>query len=651
MSERSTLRRWGLVASVSCLTVSATVLALTDEPSAAVRADTVFLHGQVLLYPESGNLMSHEVDWASAVAVKDGRIAYVGGDHDARRLIGPRTRVIDLNGRILMPGLGDGHFHSGASGTCVMNYEGGTVEAVLAKLKACLLRDDQAKYLKTDSVLSASQFNGNGMLPHGTTLTRHELDRLSKDPSEDEFGTGTTRPIVIGDMGEHQTFTNTKAIRNAGLDADTPAPPGGFIGRDADGYPNGQFADYSGDWGPYPEDSGPDAGGGAAKDYRNANRVGITSLLHPGFGVSDELKQLAKQGKLTVRVNQALAGDAFRGETDPKALDQAVAELNAVRAEYDGYRDPASPGDITVDTVKIFCDGVAEYPGQTAAMIDPYRKNIGTREKPEFVPGDRRGEDPSCSDSAAGFKKLDEAHWSIHVHAIGDRAVREALDNFAANKAHNPSWDRRATIAHDEFVRDSDIPRFGKLGVVASMSPVWFERNMWTVDATEGYVAPKSMAEIYPAGRLVRSGAVLAFGNDWPATPPWRPWTGIEEATTREGRPDPKRAIYPGRLGEHNMVTFPQAVKAATIGVAYQMHRDDEVGSIAKGKLADLIVIDRDLRKLFDVSPALRKGDPKARTEHMKQVSDANVAATKTLLTMVGGKVVYSDPKFKGALG
>lgn len=647
MSERgsATLRRRGLVALATCLAVTATACSLADTTPPERQADTVLLNGQVLLYPERGDLMSHDVSWASAVAVKDGRIVFVGSDRDARALVGPRTKEIDLAGRMVMPGLGDGHLHSGPRGVCRMNYEGGTVEAVLAKLKACLVRNDQAPQLRTNDVLAATEFNVNGMLPRGTALTRHDLDRLSKDPSEDQFGTGTTRPIVVGDMGEHQSFTNTKAIQNAGLDANTPEQPGGFIGRDPDRFPNGQFADFSADWGPRNEEGAEQDG--PLEDYQNANRVGITSILHPGFAVSPELKRLADEGKLTVRVNQAILASEIRGETDPAVIDGVIAKLNAVRAEYDGYRSPASPGDITVDTVKIFCDGVAEYPGQTGAMIEPYRKNTGTPQNPTWVPGDRRGEDPSCSNSALGFTKLDQAHWSLHVHAIGDRAVRETLDNLTAINAQNPQWDRRATIAHDEFVRDDDIARFGRLGVVASMSSVWFERNMWTIDATEGYIAPASMAEIYPAGRLVKAGAVLAIGNDWPVTPPWQPWTAIEQATTRTGRANPLRAIYEGRLGEHNMVTFPQAVKAGTIGVAYQMHRDGDVGSIKEGKLADLIVIDHDLRPLFDVSPALRDGDPQARSEHMRLVFDANVASTKTLLTMVGGKIVYTDPTFR----
>jgi predicted amidohydrolase YtcJ len=619
----------------------------SGQTNEQLAADTVFLDGQVLLYPNSGNLMSHLVSWAQAVAVKDGRMTFVGNNEGARRRIGPNTKVIDLKGRILMPGLGDGHLHGGVErSTCGMGYEGGTVEDILAKLKACLLRDDQVAHLKSNFVLWPDQFNVNGMAPAGTTITRQDLDRLSQAPSQDRFGTGTTRPIVIRDMGGHQTFTNTAAIVNAGLNEKTVQPPDGFIGRDPNGYPNGQFADFVAKWGPsVPQE--PDAAYKAiVADYRNANRAGITMILHPGGSVGSLslLKRVADDGNLAVRVNQAISAGGIRGETDPAAVAKLIAELNDARRQYDGYSSPASPGDITVDTVKIRCDGIAEYPGQTGAMLEPYRVNTGTPQKPIFAPGKRRGEDPSCSDARLGFDKLDEAKWTMHIHAIGDRAVREALDNFEASQAENEPWDRRHTISHNEFVRDEDMSRFGGLGIVASMSTVWFQRDMWTVTATEGFVAPDSMEDIYPAGGLVRGGAVLAIGNDWPVFPPWMPWTAIEQTATREGRVDPRRAIFSGRLSEHHALTFPQAVKAATIGVAYQMHRDDEVGSIEEGKLADLIVIDKNLRQLFTVSGAVMSGNPQARSAHMKAVYDANVAATKTLLTMVGGKVVFTDP-------
>jgi predicted amidohydrolase YtcJ len=368
-----------------------------------------------------------------------------------------------------------------------MGYEGGTVEEILGKLKACLLRDDQRPYLKSNYRLTPDQFNVNGMAPAGAAITRQELDRLSKDPSRDAFGTGTTRPIVIRDMGGHQTFTNTKAIVNARLDEKTVQPPGAFIGRDPNGHPNGQFSDYFSNWGPTVPEKPDAAYQATVADYRNANRVGLTMILHPGGDVESlkVLKQVADDGRLTVRVNQAMSAFEVRGKTEATAVDQLIAELNDRRRRYHGYRSPTSPGDIAVDTVKISCDGIAEFPGQTAAMLEPYRVNTGTLDKPVFAPGSRRGEDPSCSDAALGFDKLDEAKWTIHVHAIGDRAVREALDNFEAIQADNEPWDRRHTITHLEFVRDEDMARLGGLGVVASMSTVCFQRDMWTVTATE----------------------------------------------------------------------------------------------------------------------------------------------------------------------
>jgi len=642
-------RRLPVAAAVLALIGTATLLPglASGQANEQLAADTVFLDGQVLLYPNSGNLMSHLVSWAQAVAVKDGRITFVGNSQDARTRVGPKTTVIDLKGRILMPGLGDGHLHGGVErSTCPMGYEGGTVDEILAKLKACLLRDDQRAHLKSNFVLTPDQFNVNGMAPAGTVITRHDLDRLSKSPSQDKFGTGSTRPIVIGDMGGHQSFTNTKAITNAGLNEKTALPRGAFIGRDPKGYPNGQFSDFSAKWGPSAPEK-PDADYlSRVADYKNANRVGITLILHPGGSVESlkVLKRVADDGHLTVRVNQAISAFEIRGESNPAVVDKLIAQLNDSRRQYNGYKSGASPGDIAVDTVKTFCDGIAEFPGQTGAMFEPYSVNTGTPEKPVFVPGKAKGEDPSCSDATLGFDKLDQAKWTIHVHAIGDRATREALDNFEASQTKNEPWDRRHTITHLEFVSDEDMARLGGLGVVASMSTVWFQRDMWTVTATEGFIAPDSMKNIYPAGGLVSGGAVLAIGNDWPVHQPWLIWTAIEQTTTREGRANPKRAIFSGRLSEHNALTFPQSVKAATIGVAYQMHRDHETGSIESGKFADLIVIDKDLRKLFDVSGPLMSGNAQARSAHMKAVFDANVAATQTLLTMVGGKVVYTAP-------
>ena len=523
-----------------------------------------------------------------------------------------------------MPGLGDGHWHGVGVVQCGMDYEGGTIDQVLGKIKACLLKAGQVEHLNSNFVLSVSQLQGDGLLPTGTQLDRHVLDRLSKDPSEDPFGTGTTRPIVVRNMDGHKFSTNTKAITNAGLTAETPDPPDGFIGREADGYPNGQFADFSANFGPSlpnPPDSTYTARSAAID---RSNSLGITAILRPG-GSSNDLavaKRLADDGKLNVHMNQALSASSVRGLTDAAAVDTIINGLNAQREQYHGYGSAASPGGLDVDTVKIFCDGVPEFPGQTAAMLKPYRVNVGTPENPQWVPGTRRGEEPSCEDGKLGFTKLDAAKWNIHTHSLGDRAVRVSLDNFELAKKQNRRWGRRHTITHMQFVDEKDMPRFGKLGVVASMSLQWSRRDAWSVQGIEGYVAPDVMDRLYPAESVRRGGAVVAYGSDWPVTD-LMPWVGIESGVTRTGEPDPAKAVYPGMLAPASeRLSLINSVKASTIGVAHQMHREDESGSIERGKLADLIVVDQNIFKvpIWDVSE------------------------TKVLMTMVGGKVVYSDP-------
>lgn len=623
-------RRFGIAIAMTLAVIlgALAVAALSQDRASAHRhggnADTVFLNGKVLVYPKTKDLISNRIRWARAAAVEDGVITYVGGNHRARKQVGSGTDVVNLKGKTLMPGLGDGHFHNGPGKQCFMDFSGGTVDDVLGKLKACLLRDDEVGYLDSNYQLYATEFFAEGMLPKGTQINRHILDRLSADPADDPYGTGTTRPIVILNMDNHKMYTNTKAIENAGFDENTPDPPGGFIGREPDGYPNGQFSDVRGaDWGPMVPQP-PDADYlSKISDYETMNAAGITMAMHAiGFGGDLALeKQIADNGELTLRLNQALSGGAIGRTTDPAFIDSFIAGLNDLRDQYDGYTNPASPGDLSVNTTKMFCDGVAEFPAQTASMLEDYRVNVGTPEDPEWVPSGWRGPDPSCSRARLAYDKLDENKWTIHSHAIGDRAVRDALDNYEYVENDNENWDRRDQIAHMQFVDDADIPRFGELGVIASMSLQWNQRDAWSVDAIEGYIAPDRMDNMYPARGVLQGGGIVAQGSDW-AVNPIGPFTAIEQAVTRTGQVNPARAIYPGPLAPQQSISLAEAVKASTIGVAYQLHREDELGSIAEGKLADLIVTDQNVFKA-----------------KIKDVSDTNV-----VMTMVGGQVVWSGP-------
>ena len=499
-----------------------------------------------------------------------------------------------------------------------MGHTGGTVEQVLGKLKECLLRPDQAPLLNTNSRLTASNIYLQSLLPPGTRLTRDVLDRLSASPADHEFGTGTTRPIVVRDSGGHEFSTNSQAIINAGIDASTPDPPDGFIGRDANGVPNGLFADFSASWGPNPPAPADSTYLARVQNVAEASSKGITSYLRPG-GSTDDLalwKRMADEGKLTIRINQALTAGALRGEDDPAAIRAFIDGINSARRTFDGYRSPNSPGRIDVDTVKIFCDGVAEFPSQTAAMLEPNNINVGTPEAPSWVPGTLRGEDPSCEDAKAGFVALDRARWSIHIHSLGNRSARVALDNFSAARRANGRWNSRHTITHLEFVHPADMRRFGPLGVVASMTLNWAGRDAYTVDAVEGYLNPDVMDTIYAARSLQRGGAVLAGGSDWPVTQ-LLPWRQIEMAITREYDPAEPGVEYDGKLNPSEALSRLDALKMHTQGAAYQVHLN--AGAIAKGKLADLIVLDRNVMKI----PA------------------TDIENTQVQLTMLGGKVVW----------
>ncbi|MGH9798690.1 MAG: amidohydrolase, partial [Candidatus Polarisedimenticolia bacterium] len=365
--------------------------------------------------------------FAEALAVTGGRIAFIGTTRQAKRHIGPATRVIDLAGRMVMPGIVDGHFHGTRRTDCEMGYAGGTVRQILDKLQACLDGPDQAPLKKTNVRFSASHFFGEAIEPAGTPLTRADLDRLD-----------TSRPVMVTNADGHKFWMNSRAIDNAGIGEKTPDPPEGRIARDAKRRPTGMFADFDpGDWGEAVPVTDAMRLETARRTNADANRMGITVVFVPG-GDEEKLAawaRLQEEGGLSLRLNLGLSADFVRGNGD-------LADLRARIAALDDWKERAG-GLIEVTSVKVYCDGVMEYPAHTGAMLKPYRVNAGTSNRPDWRPGSSRGPDPSCADARAGFVELDRAGWQIHVHAIGDRATRDALDNFQAALDQNGRRDRR----------------------------------------------------------------------------------------------------------------------------------------------------------------------------------------------------------------
>ena len=370
-------------------------------------ADTVFKNGYVYT-------VNPWQPTAQAVAVRDGKIIYVGCNQVAMWTVGPKTNVVDLHGKMMMPGLEDGHTHLQGFIACNMNYEGGTIDYILGKIKAALQRTDQVDMLQSNYVLNCSYLAGASILPAGTQLTSHDLDRLSlPTASGDPMATGTTRPIVVSDLDGHKKWVNSKAMPNAGITSQTQTPPGSTIGHYPDGQPNGFFADFSANWGDTPPSPPNSNYVGKLTSIQLYNQKGTTSIEKASGSLNDLpiWQQMADNGDLTMRVNSQVSTSWVHGATDPAAIQARIDTMNAARAQYSGYTSPNSPGSLTVDTAKIFADGVAEYPAQTAAMLQPYNVNIGTDANPIWVPGPSSGPVPrstmrrwasSCSTPTTG---------------------------------------------------------------------------------------------------------------------------------------------------------------------------------------------------------------------------------------------------------
>ena len=314
--------------------------------------------------------------------------------------------------------------------------------------------------------------------------TKEDLDKLE-----------TSRPIIVFSLDGHIALANSRALAIGGVDASTPDPPGGEIRRGRSGEPTGILLDSAiglvAD--KVPPLTAEQNARALAAAYAEMAKQGITSYLEASAGEEElaAMALLSDQGALTVRPSVAVYGDSELA-TDPAAL---LAHVEQMRATY-------GRPDVTIGTVKLFFDGVIEYPTQTAALLQPYRVNKGTKRDPEFVPGKSKGPTyfpPRVAEAAIAM--LDAAGWQVHVHAIGDRAVRSALDAFEHARAANGATDNRHTITHLELVHPKDFDRFAKLGVLASMQLQWAERDSYTVDRLKPYIGTQALAQHLSGGQ------------------------------------------------------------------------------------------------------------------------------------------------------
>ncbi len=546
---------------------------------------------------------------AEALAVRGGRIIYVGSNRGLAPYVAASTTIVDLEGAFMMPGLVDGHMHPLMAGSqllkCNLNYESLTVGEFQQRVQACL---DRSASKEPDGWLEVVNWFQESMRPAGVTMNRAVLDVLR-----------TRRPITVQSSFGHTYLVNTRALAIAMLTAATPDPLAGKIGRDASGAPTGLLDDAGAfelvtAFVPKPTAEQNIAAASAA--LQAMKQQGVTSFLD-AMAEPEDLASFAavrKAGKLTARAHFA----PLIAPSEVGAMDAAVARVVAVRAQYDEGPITIAPG-ITVRNAKFFLDGVIAAPAFTGAMLEPYRKNTGTADRPHWVPGPSRGPAvyfPAAA-LAAALESLGRVGIDPHMHADGDRAVHEALNAVAALRAALPGADIRPAIAHDEIVSPADFPRFKAFGAIPVLSLQW-EKPAGDTLGLEDYFGPARMRILEPAGLLAAAGARIAFGSDWPIDP-LDEWFALKVGVTRTNAADAPPA-YRGRLGADPGLSREAVLRAATINAAYELHQDDVTGSLEVGKLADLIVLDR----------------------NPLTVPAEDIAKTRVLQTVVGGAVVFA---------
>ena len=549
--------------------------------------------GQADLVLTGGKIRSpaHPSGFAQALAVRGGLIHSVGTDEEIRQVTGPRTRVVELDGRLAVPAFGDAHVHAVAGG----------LEGLRCNLVGLRTRQES---LAAVAGYCAGLGPGDWVLGGGWTMSAFP-GGLPTAADLDPVTGG--RPAFLPNRDHHTAWVNTAALERARVDERTPDPPDGRIERDAAGRPAGTLHDGAMR---LVADLVPPAGAaelraGLLAAQAHLHSLGITRFQDACVGTAAELgipdvfdtyRQATADGVLTCHVVGALWWDRGRG------LDQ-IDDLLA-------RRERAGRGRFRATTVKLMLDGVCET--FTAAMSAPYLGRHGERGR-LFI-------DPDTLREATG--RLAAEGFQLHFHAIGDLAVSTALDALEAL----PAEQRRAGrhhLAHLQFIAPQDMGRFRALDAVANFQPLWACNEPQMEELTLPFVGPERAAWQYLIGSLARGGTRIAFGSDWPissADPLQEMHVAVNrvksERLGRPGEPECEDPFLPAQA-----ITVDEAIGAFTSGVDWVNHEEDEAGRLLPGMRADVAVLDQDLY-------AIPSGE---------------IGASSVVTTVASGNVVYGE--------
>lgn len=565
-SRRTVLRAGAVVAAATTLAACGApdgpAAPATDATSSDQPADFVFHNGPI-------HTVAGADPWARGLAVKGNTITYVGDEAGAMALAGPATRVIDLDGKLLMPGFVEGHTHPllGAFLTSGVDLQVPTSQDALAAI---------AQYAKDNPVGPVRGFGWRVDMFGPDGPTRDELDQVLPD-----------RPGFFIAIDGHSLWANSKALEVAGVSRDTPDPIPGFsyYVRDHNGDPTGYVLEVN-----------------AVLNLVNeiepistetmktllqawlpkASAAGITSVFDAGVPPigGDQGALIGVYGDIGERGTLPFRVVACYSVKSPP-FDDAVAALTDLRNRI-------STDLVQVGAVKVVGDGTQE--GYTAWLLEPYADKPGSVGASPF--SERQWSQLIGEVDAAGF--------DVHVHACGERTTRVVLDAVEQAIAANPPRDRRHTLAHLVYVEDPDSRRLAELGVTAQFSANWFSDDPSMVKNTAVRYGLPRQDLLYRPQDVLRSGGRIALGTDWPAAgyfSTYKPLDAIQTGVTRQLIGQPDAAVLPPA---DQRLSVTEAVRANTLGAAYQIRLDDKVGSLEVGKLADLIVLDQNI---FDIDP------------------------------------------------
>lgn len=516
--------------------------------------------------------------WAQSLAVRDGVIVAVGSNAVIMELVGSDTRVMDLDGATVMPGLHDLHVHPMGAGLSQFSCnfpQGSGREVLLNAVAECAANREAGEWI-TGGQWDAASF--------GTVMHRSLLDEVAPD-----------NPVSLVDISGHSIWVNSRALELAGITNDTLNPPGGIIVKNAVGDVTGVLRESAAGLvrgivpGPSPDQ--------VKEALYWATQLmlsyGITTYTDAGVtgGNLAAYAELADEGRLPQRINTCMMwrGVTF-GVNDNGGMPEYVAERNLYA------RERLSP-----DCIKIALDGVPTD-GHTAAMVDPYENS--DERGILMVPG---------VELADLVTQWDALGFQVKMHAAGDAAVRAGLDAIEAARTANGFSGRLHDMAHNSFVKMEDIRRARDIGATFEMSPyIWYPNPI--IPDIANAVGEQRMQRWIPVRDAMEAGALVVPGSDWPVVPGVNPWVGIETLVTRQA---PGGVGEP--LGEAEKISLEQAVQMFTVNASTQLGNRHRTGSLERGMLADMVVIDRNI---FDIL-----------------VTD--IHNTRVLMTFIEGEMVY----------